>query len=273
MNYIKCIWFLITLCSISAKASDGFRLENASITYSYPEGVIFGESFTFRNRGIVLERDLSNSSFSLTRDELNLTMPGAQLVYRLSSDSSLASLEYFDFELEEVDLSPSSISLSIPRLKFLMQDGLQSISNLKLTCSGEDSLTNPLASCLNRSDLSIRLLKIDKKNQKELGRTLGISRFSLKNRLLKIKEIRNLNFSVVDNKFHLKFRFKFLWNLRFFSVGSIIQHPDNSELEIKISSFKFLWFDVKKYLIKALRNQRIDNLRVVGNSIILKTKV
>lgn len=273
MNYKISLYLMIALLSTSINASESFHLKNTNLTYEYPQGIITGESFKIQSSGITLERKLGNSRFNLTDSELNLVMPNINLIYDLSNDSSLNSFEYIHLDIKEINLSPSLINFSFPKLKFSMQDGIQNISNFHLNCSGENSLLNPVTSCLTKSYLNIDLIKIDKKNQKTFSKTLGLNKFTLKNRLLKISKIKNLKLSIVENKYQLKFYFKFFWNLKFSSYGSVIEHPQSGEVEIKISSFKFLWFDIKKHLIKALKDQNIDNLRIDGNSIFINTKV
>jgi len=82
--------------------------------------------------------------------------------------------------------------------------------------------------------------------------------------------IKDLLINIKDNRFTLNGKVKILFNLKLKGNGSIRYHEQSEELEVRVDKVKVGIIGITKTVLKKLKEAKLKNIRVSGNSIFIK---
>lgn len=194
---------------------------------------------------------------------------------------SLGVLQVGNLNLEYI--SSGQLMLNFDSVGVESGDGIHSIGKVDLKCKSSATRNGDIFSfltpCTEYGVLYIPEFVFSNESKKSIESAFQVNEFqkaffedghdvSVKGILP--DRIKNLLINVKDNKFTLKGKVKVLFNLKLKGNGTIRFHEQGSELEIHLSKVKVGFIGITGTIIKKIKEAKLKNTRVVGNSIFIK---
>ncbi len=194
---------------------------------------------------------------------------------------SLGVLKINNLNLDYV--SSGMLALNFDSVAMQAGDGVHEMGKLDLKCKSTSTRNGDIFSfltpCTEYGVLYMPEFLFSPESNKSLVDAFAINEFEtmyieeghkITAKGLLPDRIKDLLINIKDNNFTLNGKVKILFNLKLKGNGSIHFHNQTSELEVKVDKVKVGIIGITGALLKKLKEAKLKNVRVSGNSIFVK---
>lgn len=273
----KLIMVLAVLLNFQVMALEFERvdIDNLNLSFDGRSGSANLEAGHYKTSKFTFAIGASEAYMAKESNLLHLQYQSLDFHLDLEQGGVLDSIGKVDVDGLSLELVPGQkLALRSNRISAEIGDGIQDFNNIVVECANRtrSSLyTDYLLPCLTLGRVSLPELKLDSLSSKTVANALETEEtLEAQNSVKGIDKIENIKLNIINNRYMLTFKAKFIIKLKITAGGAAHFNSETSELTMSLEKAKAGIFSVRSKILKEIKKANIKNVRVEGRNIIIK---
>ncbi|MCP4914856.1 MAG: hypothetical protein GY909_17185 [Oligoflexia bacterium] len=271
MNKLIMLFALLLNFQVMALEFERVDIDNLNLSFDGRSGSANLTAGHYKTSKFAFALGASEAYMAKESNLLHLQYQSLDFHLDLEQGGLLDSLGKVDVDGLSLELIPGQkLALFSNRISAEIGDGVQDFNNISVECANRSRsqlYTDYLLPCLTLGRVTLPELKLDSLSSFTVAKALETEE---ENSVQGIDKIENIKLNIINNRYMLTFKAKFIFKLKITASGGANFNSETSELTLSLEKAKAGIFSVRSKILKEIKKAKIKNVRVEGRNIIIK---